>query len=338
MFWLYFLPGLFATQPPAGTCVTAPSFDFFVWVEWPWIHDVPPANDFYDQLLSFTKQNCIGARVTRLVLRVLHPEFPSPSTSLWWPPAASPMYTHLISKLPPGVELVLYPYVKDEDAGNAWMRFGNSSNPIEGAWVFMSQWDAYLASQGAGSKFVGTAIDHEEVSGMQRYSPIVFDSALAQGLKAKFGQALEFGVATGFDGVGKIQAGFDKVYVELYDFYSPKAYAAQDAVSSPFLIHRGDPAGMADYILKEALTPYQLEEYGKHPSVVMAMWSSQNLNGLCIHPDDNMNICGINYELGSWGPDAFNSFINQIRSVSPVMASLSHGIFQFSYTPKSWMS
>ena len=332
MFWLYLLP-VFATQPPGGACVSQPSHDFFVWVEWPWILDVAPAEDFYNQLLAFTQKNCIGASVTRLILRVLHPNYPSAASSLWWPPASSPMYTNLIAKLPSNVELVLYPYIKDSDSGANWMSFGNASNPIEGAWAFMSQWNKFLEI--SSTKFVGTVIDLEEVSGMQSYANVAVDASLATALKAKFGQH-EFGVAAGFDGVGKIQSGFDKVYVELYDFYKPKAYAAQDAVTSPFLENRGNVSAMVDYILNVALTPYQLENYFSHSNIVMAMWSDQNLNGSCLFPDDLKNICGINYEFGTWSAQGFHEFLAAVKLASPAMAAVSHGIFQFSYIPTSW--
>ena len=336
MFWLFLLPFIISssTQPPVSACVSSPTHDFFIWVEWPWIVDVAPAQAFYDQLLSFTKSNCIGASVTRLILRVLHPNYPSAGSSLWWPPAASPLYTNLISKLPSNVELILYPHIKDIDSGSAWMTFGNASNPIEGAWSFMTRWNEFLSNSGS-PKFVGSVIDLEEVSGMQSYANVIVDASFASSLKSKFGN-FEFGIAAGFDGVGKIQQGFDKVYVELYDFYTPTAYAAQNSVTSPFIQHRGDINGMVDFILNKALTPYQLENYAKYSSVVMAMWSNQNINGLCIHPDDTKHICGINYEFGSWSAEGFNSFLTAIKAASPAMAAIKHGMFQFSYTPTSW--
>ena len=312
-----------------SSCTTGSPIDLFVWVEWPSITSVTDAATFYDKLAAFVNKNCVDASVSRLVLRVLHPSFPS-SSSLWWPPATSPLYTNLIQKIPSSVELVVYPYLMDQSSVSAWQAFSPGSNPVEAVWDFMTQWNAFLTLQGHRG-FVGTAIDMEEASGLKSLTGTVIDASLVSSLKAKYG-LLEFGVTAGFDSLGGV-AGFDRVYLEMYDFYTP-VVSADKLSTSPFLLNKDNPSAMVDFILNQVLTT-ELSGYDTHANEIFAMWSNQDLGSACIAPDNGR--CGLNNEFGSWSGSSFNQFITLLKQRSPVMAKLRHGVFQFSYTPTAWL-
>ena len=324
------LLALYLIAVPTTSCRTEKSRDLFIWTEWPGIGDASSATAFYEQLFRFVQKNCLGASVSRLILRVLHPEF---GAQIWWPPSQSPMYTALIKNLPAGSELVLYPYFMDENSGASWMRFGaGSSDPVTGSWEFMKQWNDFLGSVGSNIRFIGSVVDMEEIPGLKTYSSVSVSPTLAADLKSKFGD-LEFGVSIGFD--TSLLAGYDKLYIQLYDFYSPKPFAAS-GLDSPFLLNKNDSSAIVDYLLNQAVTLKQVEGYAANSARVMAMWSIQNKDGNCLYPQNGQ--CGLNNEFGSWTSDAFADFLDQLTAKSPGFASIKHGIFQFSFTPTEWVA
>ena len=317
-------------------CGPKGALNLFVWGEWPAISAIEEAATYYNKLAAFVQSNCVGASVPRLVLRILNPTFPTAGSSIWWPPSSSPLYSSLIATLPAGTELVLYPYIMDPSSGSSWMSFGTGSpDPVSGAWQFMKDWNIFLSSVGSASKFVGTVIDLEETPRMATYNPLIISPTFASSLKGQYGNELEFGVSAGFDQPSIINAGYDKVYIQLYDFYSPVAYVDSTA-NSPFLLNLNNPSEMVNYVLNAAVASSLLDVYSANTGSVMAMWSTQNLAGNCIYPESN-GFCGINNEFGSWSAAEFSNFISQLQAKSSVFAQLKHGIFQFSYTPTSWL-
>jgi hypothetical protein len=186
-------------------------------------------------------------------------------------------------------------------------------------------------------KFVGIVLDLEELPGLNTYSSFAVTAASVSALKAKYG-SFEFGTTAGFDQSGLIassSAYVDKIYIELYDFYTPTA-GVDATPNSPFFLYKNQPQVMGDFILNKVLTAAQISLYKQYSSKIMAMWSSQNLAADCLYPLTN-GFCGANNEFGSWSAASLNQFITYIQSVSPAMAALSHGLFQYSFTPPSWV-
>jgi hypothetical protein len=336
--WYSFVIGqdLVAPQAFADTsgCVSDQTEDIFLWTEWPGSYD---AAGYYTKLLAFMQQNCIGARVSRLVLRVLHPEFPSDAESIWWPPSpTTPFYANLLSLVNPGTVLVVYPYLMEEAAGRAWSSLSpGGSHPVEGVFEFVSRWNTFLAAAGSSVRLSSVVFDLEENGGLRGYSGFEINADMARSMKTAY-PGVGFEVTTGFDVLSKIaEPAFDKVYGQFYDFYAPKIFAAQSETDSPFLLHKDDSEGIADYIINEAIPGNILNRYGEFKDKLLVMWSNQNIGDTCIYGDGSAR-CGINYEFGSWNAQAFNSFLKTIRGRNTVFASLSHGIFQFSFMPSSW--
>jgi hypothetical protein len=310
-----------------------------MWCEWPsQAFTASAAETYFAGLLNFINSNGLTARIPRIILRVLHPQFPAlegGSAQFFSPSTSSLLFTSFLDKLPGGTELVLYPYVMESLAGTSWM--SGYSSPVDGAAAFLKQWNDVLSSSGSSVRFVGMTIDLEEMPGLNSYSSFDVNSASVADLKSRHGD-FEFGVAVGFDQTGKINSMvnfIDKFYIELYDFYTPTA-GVNATPDSPFLLYQNQPQMMADFVLNKVLNAAQLTQYAQHSDKIMAMWSSQNIPGPCLYPL-NDGRCGINNELGSWTGPNVNAFIQYIKSQSPAMAALDHGLFQYSFTNPSWV-
>jgi hypothetical protein len=338
------LPAILATNQeglkPPGCARTygAPISDFFLWTEWPSISDVGEAEKYYAGLLGFVRANCAGLGVTRIILRVLHPHFPWKDQSFYLPSVNAVLYRAFISKLPENVELVMYGYVMEAPAISAWTSEMGTATAVEGVVAFMKRWNDFLASLGSRQSFRGVVYDLEEFPSMQKISPWTLNAANVAALKSKYGQ-FEFSTTIGFDAVGAMntQAPFvDKMYLQIYDLYHPYAYvgATQD---SRFLTYKNDPNTMGDFILNTVLGANIMNAYTQYSQKIMLMWSNQNLVGTCLYPLDGKMNCGANYEFGVWEPDAYNAFVNYVKNKSPSLRNLKHGLFQYSFTPPSWV-
>jgi hypothetical protein len=149
----------------------------------------------------------------------------------------------------------------------------------------------------------------------------------------------------GFDGTGKVELMgkyVDSFYMQWYDFYTDvngNTYPYVDAtVQSPFLVYQNKHREMTDYVLNRVVTPRILSVYTQYASRIYAMWSNQDLNTDCLYILSKSNKCGVNYEFGAWTPEAFSAFIREINWASALFANLKgHGLFQFSFTPLTWM-
>ena len=323
------------TPAPTGNCAASSNMDLFIWTEWPSLTDPAAASTYYSGLLGFMSANCIGARIPRLILRVLHPQYPSVSNSFYTPSKTSILYSAFLSKIPTNTQLIIYPYVMEQPAGVAWMANG-APNPVEGTVQFMKSWNTLLA--GSGLSFSGIVLDMEELPGLNSYSSFQVTAASVSSLKAKYG-AFEFGITAGFDQIGVIQnsVGFvDKIYLELYDFYTPYVNVGH-TTDSKFLTMKNEATAFGDFVLTSAIAPSVLSAYAQYPDKLMAMWSNQNLVGKCLYPLDGISKCGANYEFGVWDPLAFNSFVTYVKTKSPALSKLQHGIFQYSFTPPNWI-
>ena len=328
------------TTAPGTVVVPSSSMNLFMWCEWPsGLSTASAASSFFSGLTKFVAANALSAKIPRIVIRVLHPKFPSLEGGVgdfFAPATTSLLYTDFISKLPGGTELILYPYVMEAFAGNAWMSFAGTANPVEGAVAFMKSWNGVLAAAGSGVKFAGIVLDLEEMAGLNTFSSFTVSAASVAALKSQSGN-FEFGTTAGFDQTGLISASasfVDKFYVELYDFYTPTPNV--DATSSsPFLLYRNQPQVMGDFVLNQVLAAH-LPVYQKYSNQIMAMWSIQNLAGGCLYPLPSGQ-CGSVNEFGSWTASNMNAFIAYVKNKAPTMATLSHGLYQYSFTPTSWV-
>ena len=329
-----------ASTTVQSTPVATSSMDLFMWCEWPsGLTTVSAATQFYTGLLNFISSNSLSARIPKIVLRVLHPKFPALEGGVgdfYAATTTSLLYTAFISKLPAGTELAMYPYVMESLAGNAWMSETGASNPVEGAVAFMKRWNDVLIAAGSSVKFAGIVLDLEELPGLKTYSSFVVSAATVGALKAKYGN-FEFGTSPGFDQTGLISSSasyVDKFYIQLYDFYTPTPNV--DATpNSPFLLYKNQPQVMGDFVLNQVLSAATMSVYQKYAGQIMAMWSNQNLAGGCLYPLPSGQ-CGSVNEFGSWSAQNMNAFISYVKQKSPTMASLTHGLFQYSFTPSSW--
>ena len=288
--------------------------------------------------------NCANMRVSRLVLRVLHPGFVPESIQVYWPPQTAPMWTDLISKLPSGIELIMYPYVETDFEWNQWKRATNTEEALEGVFKFTSMWNEFLTYSGSKVKFTGVTIDLEELWVNKLDS--VFNATVVNAYKAKYG-LYDYGVSVGFDGTGKVElmsSYVDSFYMQWYDFYTDVngntyPYVDASAVDSPFLKHLNNHKAMTSYILDRVVTSRIKNIYSVHGKKIYAMWSNQDLDTDCLYILSKSNKCGVNFEFGAWSPEAFNAFIREINWSSELFRNLKgHGIFQFSFTPISWTS
>jgi hypothetical protein len=327
------------TGPSSGNggCESMPAetVNVAMWTEWPHIgSDRASIAKYYQTLRAYLDSNCANIRTTKLILRVLHPSFPTsqPADSkAFWPPATAPLYTELLSKLSSSVEVHIYPYVMGTTDQKMWKEFGGSDDVVANVYSFVAQWDSFLKSQGSGVRIKGAVFDLEEVRNWPEYKT-QFGSANIKKRKGSF----SYSSSIGFDQLGLIGDDFtDEYFLQVYDLYAPTASIGK-TTSSRFLTLKNNPEALADYIINEATTEAIWKRYSENLATVTMMWSTQNLASGCIYPSSTGK-CGVNYEFGSWGPDAFNKFILALQRKQPIAAKVEHAIFQFNYTPYSWM-
>lgn len=243
------------------------------------------------------------------------------------------MYTELISKLNPGIELYVYPYIMEAYNQQMWAQLSaDGTNTVEGVFEFVGEWNAFLAEMGTGHRFTGIVVDYEEF--YKGRNPTVEAEMNAIGpLKRKFG--LKTGISFGYQSwawMTQWDSVMDEYYLQFYDFYySPLVDRTSD---SPFLIYKNKPAALADFVLKTALEGLA-ENKGKYGPKVHVMWSNQSLQGDCVYPMSD-GTCGMNWEFGGWTAAAFNEYLRQFRLKSPNLGSMPQGIFQFSFVENNW--
>ena len=310
----------------------------FLWTELPVSNIAGQADwtSFYRRMRSFIASNCANLGVTKLIVRVVYPQFSLGGFQAYSSPATSPMYTELLRTLPSGIQVIFYPYLASSHEWGFWQSFTNKSDPLEAVFAYSAMWNSFLATQGSQVKVSGIVLDLEEFPG--NAIPSVKNSTLINSWKSLYGLT-EYGVSVGFDQVGIVsamQSYTDAFYVQFYDFYYPTV-GIDKTGSSPFLTYRNQPAQIVEYIMNPLVMKTNLVQvYSQLQNKIFAMWSIQDLTGNCRYPLDT-GLCGLNYEFGSWSPVAFNGFYQQIIQTL-LFKNMNHGIFEFSFVPFSWLS
>ena len=274
--------------------------------------------EYYQKMLGFVKGNCGDFAVTEIVLRVTDPTI----SDLWTVSLSSTIYTAFLSQLPPSVSLKLYPYLLTPSAQSVWSSVESVSTPLEGVFKYASEWNKISN----GAKFSGVVVDGEEKAGFFNALPNVGQ------YKALYSIGT-FGVALGYDNTGSAAsyAGADEFFVELYDFYvnnAPSLTLVQVDSSN------ATPSAFVSELVNKVLGPY-VSKYTD--SRFKFMWSVQAKSRLdCLYPLGAG--CGSKDDFGLFSGPAFNQFLQLIRDQYPVFnGSRSHGIFQFSFIPVSWL-
>ena len=151
---------------------------------------------FYDNVLSFMSSNCGRFKVSRIIARVLDPNFQSNKGKLWQVGTDSIFYKSFLSKVKSGTEIFVYPYML-ESSPAAWIDAMDTLTALEGVYKYVSQWNDLLARVRPDISIAGVVTDYEEHKG--------FESDLGNIPKYKSryssaGQApLRFGAAMGYD-------------------------------------------------------------------------------------------------------------------------------------------
>ncbi len=275
---------------------------------------------YYGKVIGFIAKNCGNFQVTRLIMRVMEPF----TQGLWEISDASSFYVDFLSKLPSNVELRIYPYLLDAKAQGFWSTYSGKATPLEGVFKYARDWNSWLAAKGAGIRIGGIVVDGEERKGFDREL-----SSLGT-YKSTYGVAI-FGVAIGFDTVGSVAQymATDEFYLEMYDFYvvsAPKLTLVQTSPSD-------SPNGFLANLDKQTLAGFASKYSDPR---FQFMWSVQaKSSSNCIYPLGSG--CGTSDDFGHFSAQDFGTFLDLAQARYPLMAGRSHGIFQFSFVPPSWL-
>lgn len=303
--------------PVDSSCGSSPSQPLFVWAEWPTLNGEADWTLYYKRMLGFINSNCGNFKVTEIILRVTDPTI----ENLWVVSRSSVLYTSFLSQVPTSVNLKLYPYLLSGKAQAAWNSYESASTALEGVFKYAAAWNGLLGT----SKFSGIVVDGEEKVG--------FKDALANLASYKSIYSIgTFGVAIGYDATGQVASypGADEIYMELYDFYvnnAPSLTLVQVDASND------TPSQFVETLVKNVFEPY-VSKYTD--SKMKFMWSVQaKSQQSCLYPLGSG--CGSSDDFGLFTAPAFNQFMQLIIAQYPVFAGRSHGIFQFSFVPVSWL-
>jgi hypothetical protein len=189
---------------------------FVLWTEWPTlaIGDWP---SYSEKVISLVNDNCLNVKVTRLVMRVLNPQFQNERGLLWQVINKALFWKDFMQHLPPSVEVFFYPYLSDT---RHWTRGMNVQVLLKGTFKFTKKWNDLLERNGVSHRIVGLVLDMEEGS------LFLDDMRHLADLKIKYSSPdqpeLRVGLAVGFDSVASVPSvtlAVDDVYVEMYDLY-----------------------------------------------------------------------------------------------------------------------
>jgi hypothetical protein len=309
---------------PATGCATTQR-PIFLWTEW--TYDYPEI--YYPKLLKFIAGNCAGLKVTRVIVRVLDPLFPGDG-KLWGVSATSGLYTQFLSKLPAGIDLKIYPYLKDADSLASWAKYGGSANSLQSVFKYTQAWNTLLASLGNANRFTGVVVDGEEQAGFLAYMPTLPGLRSSTGLK--FGYAIAYyriGAMSDDSGMGLY---VDEFYLEMYDFFYPNMGSTVKNVDYSSAAVLNNPAAFTSSLVSGIIGGF-ISQYGAKSHF---MWSSQQSSAnTCIMPLGNN--CGVHDDFGTWSPRAINDFLGYIGQQYPVFAKQPNGFFQFNLTPLTWI-
>jgi hypothetical protein len=326
----------------SASCVEASestTIPLFLWTEVPKEElGVSPTKwrAFYTRMLNFVLGNCINSRTTRLILRVIHPNFPV-ARPMWNNLDESPLFTELLSKLPDDIDLQLYPYLGGRSSPAAWATQSTLSDPLDGVFNYAVAWNTKLASLNITSRFTGIVLDLEE--------DYPWDWTHIAGVKANHStQIPSLGVSIGFDEIVKLKrlAPFvDDFYMQMYDFYTREVrHVTSNYTTSPFVLYRDNPVELANWLKAEVLAdPDLFAIYRRYRKQIYVMWSTQNRGSSdCIYP--LRGTCGSHYEFGLFSAKSFNQFIRLITTDPQFLlfhGVQGHGLFEFDLIRNDWI-
>ena len=318
---------------PSGSRVTkGHDGGIFLWVEWPTL-EASEWGSFFDSVLDFIESNCGEFRVSRVIIRVLSPEFQSDRGRLWQVGTESAFYQRFLTRLPKSVEIMIYPYLLDKSSADEWRETMGVSAPLEAVYKYVSQWNELLALNRVETRIAGVVTDKEEGRNFLTSLPMI------PAYRSRYtiaGQApLRFGLAIGYDHPGSmhsISTHIDDFYLEMYDFYHDRIVPVVNVeASTPGLLN--NPKALLAKLDSHVWGPY-LSRYDSHKAHFM--WSLQIRSGAaCIMPSSE-GTCGQMNDFGGWDVKAAKQFFALIAEKYPAFAKRPMGFFQFSYTPKRW--
>jgi hypothetical protein len=303
---------------------------FILWTEWPTLApgDWPK---YFDKLLQFVTANCLNVKVSRLVMRVLHPEFQNERGDLWQVTTHSSFFQDFMRHLPPSIEVYFYPYMS---ASDRWKQQMQVRIPLEATFKFTKKWNDFLEGTGVPHRIAGIVLDKEEGSLFK--DDLKHLERLKRIYSAPGHQQIRFGLAIGFDSAGMISSfpkGVDDVYLEMYDFYvegSDPAVVVEAHTNGAL----NNPERFLNILDEHVWGPY-IRKYREHRRIIF-MWSMQNrLSNQCAFPLIQ-GTCGERAEMGTWTSEAFFEFMDLLAERHPIFSQRSHGLFQFNFTPRSW--
>jgi hypothetical protein len=305
----------------------------------------------YKRLAVFIEANCVNMRTTTLVVRVVHPMYPSATDPMFWPPSSSPLFTELISKLSLNsgekIKILLYPYVMEDEDRTEWVQFAlseratprlnNDLSVYDGIFAFTKAWQDSVA--GSSSFMVdGFMLDYEEISDHMGTEHLFdFTAASVEPYKTAF-PTVKLGISVGYDDATKIKnfdPFVDYFHLQVYDFYYPYEGADKSQKDSIFEVNKDDPRGLLSTILANVLTPAVLQAYARRQDKIKLMWSTQTLSlRNCLYPLRDGS-CGQNYEF-SWNPVKFNEFIQMVLA-DEQLGQFEHGIYTYNFMRQDWL-
>lgn len=311
-----------STAARAERCPRAESRPLFIWAEWPELYEPSHWKAYFDTLLGFTSGNCGNFEVPKIVLRVTKPEW----DGLFTVSKESSLYKDFLVRLPPSVELRIYPYMFTPEAQGNWTVYSDHALPLDGVFKYAHAWNQLLSREKSHVRIRGIVTDGEERHAFDH------EQRRIPHYKRHYGIPV-FAVAIGFE-CFKHMAFYphaDEYYMEMYDWY----HVLHEGKNAPLIqtSPRDTPETFLAKLHKHALHPF-VARYGD-PRFHF-MWSVQAKSKIdCIFPLNGS--CGSKDDFGWFTAAQFNQFLGLIQEKYPTLARRSHGLFQFNFVPPSWL-
>ena len=310
--------------------------NMILWTEWPTM-DIGAWPRYFTQLREFLSDNCGGFRFSRVIMRVLDPEFQEERGELWQISRSSSFYVDFLRHLSSDIEVHIYPYLLETQSALKWTSGRNSEaeSALEGAFKYVRDWNRVLIADGLPVRLGGVVCDKEE--GRNFIHDLEHLARHKRTYTIPGAPRLKFGLGIGFDTTGSIPSFSDEIdnfYVEMYDWYVPGHRPVRHITAER---HNAvnNPARFVEILetLQDLGSHYH--RYRSHDRIVF-MWSLQNSDHRhCLYPL-NDGTCGERQDFGSWTHGNFREFLSILASREPVFARRQHALFQFSYVPHSW--
>ncbi len=326
-------------------------------MEGPPYYEIADFQAFYARLASYVVSNCVNMNTVSLVIRTPHPYFVSNGAGgyAYWPPQTSPIYTHLLQRLPSSItskiRVLLYPYIYDSFARGKWVQFASdatnknnrrgSKTVYDGIYSFVTGWQDFVSSISSSALSVsGYMIDYEEILRRTGSDNLVSFTAADLGPYRSTYPSIKTGITFGYDDRNRINLYgpyFDFLHLQVYDLYYPYSGSDESVTDSIFVKFVNDPVGLANTIVGNVLTPNILSFYAGRESQITLMWSTQYISEKnCLYPLGAGASCGINYEIHST-PIAFNQFIQSMRSRGGALGQVQYAVYTFNFMQQTWL-